>query len=397
MTQRGVAAPAPFVFLVAGEPSGDVLGARLIAALRERTGGNIRIDGVGGPAMVAEGLRSRFPMSELTLIGLLEVVPHLPLLLRRLAQTAALVRSLQPDVLVTIDSPGFNFRLCRRLQSCRLSFVHYVAPTVWAWRAGRARKVATFLDHLLALLPFEPPYFERHGLPCTYVGHPVLEGPFATTEPSADHHPDPAAPVLCVLPGSRRGEVEHLLPVFGEAVTRLAVRHSGLRVTIPTVEGVTAQVREAAARWPVPVTVAVEPEARRAAFAAADLALAASGTVILELAMAGVPTIAAYRGNRISWLVVNSLITVRFATLVNLLLDRAVVPEFLQSRCRPELLAEALSNLLTDKAARSEQRRGFAEALARLAIEGRPSARAASIVLAAVEGQRAGRTTRRGV
>lgn len=387
---------APFIFLVAGEPSGDVLGARLMAALRRRTGGRVRFDGIGGPEMAAAGLASRFPMSDLTLMGFLEVAPHLPRVLRRLSETVGLVRRIEPDVLVTIDSPGFNFRLCRRLWPSPLPFVHYVAPAVWAWRPGRARKMACFLDHLLALLPFEPPWFEPHGLPCTYVGHPVLEGPLAGLAPAAERPIDPAAPMLCVLPGSRPGEVASLLPVFGETVRLLARQHPRLRVGIPTVPAVEAQVRTASAAWPAPTRVAVEPGSRLALFAEADLALAASGTVILELAMAGVPTVAAYRGSALSWLLVRALVTVRHATLVNLLLDRAVVPEFLQGRCRADLLAGALSALVSDGAARAAQRRGFAEALARLAVEERPSERAAAVVLSVAERRRAGRPTRRG-
>jgi lipid-A-disaccharide synthase len=328
-------------------------------------------------------------------MGVVEVLPHLPRLRRRLLETAALARKLQPDVLVTIDSPGFNFRLCRLLRDCSVPFVHYVAPTVWAWRPGRARKVARFLDHLLALLPFEPPYFERHGLPCSYVGHPILEAPLHSTRQPPDSRPDPAAPFLCVLPGSRRGEVERLLPVFGETVARLATHRPGLRVAIPTVENVARQVREAVAGWPVATTVAEDAEAKRAIFATADVALAASGTVILELAMAGVPTVAAYRGNALTWLVVAPMINIRFATLVNLLLDRPAIPEFLQARCRPDLLELALATLLTDEDARNEQRHAFAEALARLAIEGKPSERAAAIVLQAVGEKRAGRPPRR--
>ena len=294
------ATEGPLVFLVAGEPSGDELGARLMAAIEQRR--RVRFAGVGGPLMEARGLSSLFPMAELSVMGLAEVVPHLPKLIRRLSQTAAAVRQCRPAVLLTIDSPGFNFRLAKRLKGAGVPIVHYVAPSVWAWRPGRARAVAGYLDHLMALLPFEPPYFEAEGLATTFVGHPVLEDGLDGIVERGDgegfrrrHRIPPGATVLCVLPGSRRSETGRLLPVFARTLGLLKEQFADLYAVVPTVDTVADEVTAAAAGWPVPAVVIAAASEKAAAFAAADVALAASGTVALELAVAGVPAVIAYR------------------------------------------------------------------------------------------------------
>jgi lipid-A-disaccharide synthase len=383
--EAGPAADPPLVFLIAGEPSGDVLGARLMAALRRRSGGRIAFSGVGGAAMAAEGLRPLFPMDELSLMGFVEVLPHLAKLVRRLGQTVAAIRQTRPAAVVTIDAPAFCLRVAAHLRGSGIPVVHYVAPSVWAWRPGRARRIARVVDHLLALLPFEPPFFTVHGLACTYVGHPVLE----TSISSTPSRPAGAGrqPVLCLLPGSRRAEVRLLLPIFREALTLLRRHHPTLAVVMPTVAPVAGLVRDAVAGWAGEVTVVEGAAARQAAFAAADVALAASGTVILELVAAGVPLVACYRGRWLSVAIVRRLIRVRYITLVNLLVDRTVVPELIQENCTPALLAGALCELLDDPAAAERQRAGFAEALAMLAVEGRPSDRAAAVVLEVIGGR----------
>jgi lipid-A-disaccharide synthase len=381
----GAGAPdGPLLFLIAGEPSGDLLGARLMAALKRRTGGRVRFAGIGGDLMAAEGLRSLFPMAELALMGIVEVLPHLPRLLRRIGETVAAIRRMRPDAVLTIDAPAFNFRVAARLRGSGIPVAHYVAPSVWAWRPGRARKVARFLDHMLALLPFEPPHFEAHGLACTYVGHPILE----TLDGDADgaafrrrHGVPPDGPLLCVLPGSRRGEVSRLLPAFGETLGRLAHRLPELRAVVPTVPAVADRVQAAAAKWPLPAVVITDRDEKPDAFAAADAALAASGTVVLELAAAGVPTVAAYRANAVTAALLRRMLTVRYVTLVNLVLDRPVVPEFLQEHCRAEILTPAVEHLLVSPPAREAQRQGFREALDKLAVPERPSERAADVVL----------------
>jgi lipid-A-disaccharide synthase len=379
----------PLVFLIAGEPSGDLLGARLMAALTAETGGRIRFAGVGGEAMARQGLESLFPIDELAVMGLVEVLPHLRRIYRRIGDTVAAVRAARPDVLVTIDSPSFTLRVSRHLRGSGVRLVHYVAPSVWAWKPWRARRMAGYLDHLLALLPFEPPYFERHGLATTFVGHPAVE-PAAAVPPDgaafrAEHGIPPETPLLCVLPGSRRGEVARLAPVFGGTLGLLAERLPGLRALVPTVATVADMVREAVRDWPVPTEVLSGAEAKYGAFAAADAALAASGTVAVELAVAGLPAVIAYRVHPLTALLAAPLITVDHASIVNLVLQREAQPERLQGRCTPGELAAALEPLLRDAAARQAQREECAAALAQLGLGGpAPSLRAARGVLSAI-------------
>lgn len=384
--------PVPLIYLIAGEPSGDVLGAGLISALKELGDGQVRFTGIGGSHMVAEGFESLFPMAELSIMGGAEILPHVPRLLKRIRQTVADVRAVRPDVLVTIDSPGFSFRVARRLHGEGIPLVHYVAPTVWAWKPGRARKISRFLDHLLVLLPFEPPYFEVEGLACTFVGHPVMDSGADAGDGDGfrrRHGIAPNAPVVCVLPGSRRSETGRLLPVFADTVARLKASRPDLMVVVPTVETVADDVATATARWPVPAIVVTGERDKFDAFAAADVALAASGTVALELALAKLPSVIAYRLNPISGWLARRLIRVRFVNLVNLVLDRQAVPEFLQDDCRSDLLATALERLLDDENARSEQIDSMIKALKELGRGGpSPSIRAAQVIHNVIAGQR---------
>lgn len=376
---------SPLVFLAAGEPSGDALGAPLMAALTKQTGGNIRFAGVGGPLMIAQGLESLFPIADLAVMGMAEVLPNLRRILRRIRETGDSIRDLRPDVVITIDSPDFSARVWRRIQGLDIPVVHYVAPSVWAWRAGRAQKYARYIDHLLTLLPFEPPYFERVGLAATFVGHSALEGGAGKGDGEAfrsAHGIAADATVICVLPGSRRGEVRHHAPVFRETVKRLAVNNAGLHTVLPTVPYLRSRIAELTLDWPTPLTVVADEKQKYDAMAASDAALAASGTVALELALAGLPMVVGYRANLLTAAIAKRLVKVEHATLVNLLLQRAVVPEMLQERCRPDLLAEALSRLLADPDARKAQTEEFAKAVAMLKPgDMMPSDRAAGVVL----------------
>ncbi len=385
------AAPPPLcLFLIAGEPSGDLLGARLMAALRLRAGDRpIRFVGIGGERMVAEGLETLFPMAELALFGFLELVPRLPRLIRRLHQTVAFIRDLMPDAVITIDAPGFTFRVCRRLRQGRhpvrsVPLIHYVAPTVWAWRPERARKIAAFLDHLLVLLPFEPPWFEREGLACTYVGHAIVESGADRGDGAAfraRHQLDPSARVITVLPGSRTTELDRLLPDFGGALAILAPRYPGLVAALPTLPHVAARVRAAAAGWAVPTVVTEGDVEKYDAFAASEVALAASGTVALELALARLPAVIAYRLNPLSVALYRRIVRTRYANLVNIMLDRMLVPELIQEDCRPDRLAAAIAQLLDDPAARQEQIAGLEAVDSWLGQGGTPpSVRAAEAV-----------------
>jgi lipid-A-disaccharide synthase len=386
-----MSSPAPLIFVVAGESSGDNLGGRLLAALKRLTGGHVRFAGIGGPAMTAQGLASLFPMRELALIGLAEILPHLPRLIRRLGDTVAAVRAAQPAVVVTIDSPGFNFRLAKRLRPLGIPVVHYVAPQLWAWKAERGHRLKHLIDRMLVLLPFEPAFFARFGVPCTFVGHPILESGADRGDAArfrANHRLAPVQPLIVLMPGSRAGEVRRLLPVFGAALARLALQFPGLAAAIPTVEATAAIVRDVVGPWPIgaiPVGTTADK------FDAATAALTKSGTSTLELALAGVPMAVAYRVSALSAFLIRRWITVERVAMVNLLVDREVVPELLQDRCTPDAIAAALGPLIADAAARDAQRSGLAHAIAALGErEPPPSERAARAVLDTLRGKAAG-------
>jgi len=383
MSMHGGPEARSLVYLVAGEPSGDVLGARLIAALKRRAADRLAFAGLGGERMAGEGVESLFPIAELSHIGL-DAIPHIPHLLRRMREVGDDAVARGARVVVTIDVPDFSAGVWRRLRGRGIPLVHYVAPTVWAWRPGRARRIARRIDHLLALFPFEPPYFEREGLPCTFVGHPAVESRAAQGDGAGfrARHGIARGPVLALMPGSRRSEIARHLGPFGDTVRRLADRHGGLTLVLPTVQPVAAAVREAAAGWGVPHHV-VEGEAERFdAVAAADAALVASGTATLEVALAGVPMIVTYRTHPLTFWVGRRLVSVRHLSLVNILLGRAAVPELVQDDCRGDALAPALAGLLENPAAREAQRAAMREAvdLVRPGAEA-PSDRAASVVL----------------
>lgn len=374
------------VFLVAGEPSGDALAGPLMAALRRRLGPGLRFAGVGGERMAEQGLSSQFPMSDLSLVGLVEVIPRIPRLLRRLNEVEAAIRRWQPHTVVTVDAPGFNFRLAARLRGSGIPIVHYVAPSVWAWRPDRAQRLAPLLRHLLVLLPFEPPWFDRWGLPTTYVGHPALESVGAgATNVDRPLPPRSVGPLLCLLPGSRSSELRRLLPVFAETVDRLRERHPRLTTVLPTVPAVVAQLRDMVRSWPQPPEIILDRSAALAAMECADVALAASGTVTLELALLGTPYVACYRTNPLTGAIVRRMLRVPHVTLANLVLGRTVVPELLQERCRPDLIVAELDKLLTLPEAVAAQKAAFEEVRRRLAVDMSPSEKAASIVAQIVQ------------
>lgn len=376
------------LFLVAGEASGDRLGAALMAGLKTLRD-DVSFDGVGGPAMQAEGLESRFPMEELSVMGLAEVLPRYRHLKRRIAGTAEAVIDTGPDALITIDSPDFAFRLARAVREGApgVRTIHYVAPTVWAWRPGRARKIAAFIDHVLALFPFEPPYMEAAGMTCDFVGHPVVAEPLASPAAVAAfrdaHAIGPDQPVALCLPGSRRGEVTRLMPVFEDVLMQLRDREPDLRVLLPTVRGVAGLVRSRTAKWPAPPVVLDADDDKRAAFAAATVALAASGTVSLELAANRVPMVIAYDMHWLSRAILSRMVRVDTVTLVNLVSETRAVPEFIGGNCRPAPIARILSRLLDDEEARADQVAAMDLTMQRLGRGGEPPGlRAARSVLA---------------
>ncbi len=347
-------------FLIAGETSGDILGARLMRALKEKLNGEVRFMGVGGPLMLAEGLELLFPHTELMHFGVIEVLSHIPRLLRRIDECAAAVIEAGPCALITIDAPDFCFRVAKKVHRAQghCPIIHYVAPTVWAWRAGRAKKIAKFLDHLLAAFPFEPPYFTRAGLGCTFVGHPVVEDGASSGDGDAFRRArgiERNVPLLTVLPGSRTSEISRLLPLFKQVVRKLHERHPDLQIAVPVVSHLQDTIAAHVAAWGVPAHI-VEGEADKyAAFAASNAALACSGTVALELALARLPAVIAYKVNALTAFLLRRLIHVSYVNLVNIMHDRAVVPECIQENCTPEKLTRAVERLLSDETARQEQ------------------------------------------
>ncbi len=380
------------VYIVAGEASGDVLGARLVAALRARRP-DLEFAGIGGPRMAEQGIESLFDYRELALMGLLEVLPKIFRLKRLLTDAAADVATRRPALLVTIDSPGFTLRLAEMVKPIGTPVLHYVAPQVWAWRPGRVMKLRRKVDRILCLLPFEPIFFEAAGIPVTFVGHPVLESGADRGDAArfrATHGLAEADRPVIVMPGSRRMEASRLLPVFGAALRIAAARLPGLRPILAVAPIVAEAVRAAARDWPVAPILVDGQEAKHDAFAAVaqsgGAGLIKSGTSSLEMAVAGIPHVVAYRVNPITAAIVRRLVKVPHASLVNLLAEREVVPERLQENCTPEALAEALLAPMLDPAIAAAQRAGFVEALAHLrAPEGLPSEAAAEAVLRMLE------------
>lgn len=378
------------IFLVAGEESGDQLGAKLMRALKERQGEKgIAFAGVGGRAMEAEGLQSLFPLSDIAIMGLVAVVARLPGLVRRVHQVVDAAVAARPDALVIIDSPEFTHAVAKRVRRRRreLPVVDYVSPSVWAWRPGRARRMRGYVDHVLALKPFEPAAHARLGGPaCTYVGHPLAER-LPELRPAQGERPElDREPLTClILPGSRHSEVSRLMDPFGAAVARLAqVTPRRLEFVLPVVPHVEEEVRARLESWPVQPVVVTGEGAKYAAFRRAHLALAASGTVTLELALAGVPMVVAYRVSRIEEQL-RFLIKVNSIVLANLIVGENVVPELIQRDCTPDRITGALLPLLENGPERQRQLAGFARLDAIMATGGRaPSDLAADLVLAEI-------------
>ena len=370
------------IYLIAGEQSGDILGARLMRAI-SAVKPDTNFAGIGGTAMAAQGLTSLFPMRDLALMGLLEVLPRLRQLRARIRQTIVDIETRRPDVVVTIDSPGFSLRILRAIAPLGLKRVHYVAPQVWAWREGRVKHFPGLWDKLLCLLPFEPAFFARHNLPAVFTGHPVLESGAGSGDGArfrARHDIPPNALVLTVMPGSRRAEVSRLLPILGATLARLP---AGVVPVVPIAPTVAEAVRAGTAGWTVkPILVTDEAE-KFDAFAASNAALTKSGTSTLELAVAGVPMVVTYRGNPVTIWLVRRMAKVKYACLLNLLADAPIVPELLQDDATPEKLARALNALLTDPAAAAAQVAAFRPVLDSLhPAHGIPSEAAAAAVLA---------------
>lgn len=387
------------VYIIAGEPSGDRLGGALMRALSERE--EVLFHGVGGQDMTVAGLRPVFEMSDLTVMGLSEVLPRLPLILRRMRETADDIDRVQPDVLITIDAPDFCLRVAARARKARpdLKAIHYVAPSVWAWRPGRAAKMARHVDHVLALLPFEPPFMQAAGMSCDFVGHPVAGAPQPSVADTSTYRADlgltPDRKALLLAPGSRRGEVRRLREDFVQTVARLRQTMPDLTVLCPIAETVRGDVQDMLSEIGEPCIAIHNGSAspgetfdkKTRAFAAADAALCASGTITLELAAAGTPMVAAYRTTWLTSQIVRRLIRVNTANLINLISGEAVVPEFLQEFSTPVALEQAILPLLLDPQAADAQRQAFDGVMKTMGRGGpRPEDRAAGSVLSVLNG-----------
>lgn len=379
------------IYLIAGEPSGDFLGGQLMQSLISQYPGTIEFFGIGGHQMEKEGLRSLFPMSELSMMGFVEIIPHIPHLLKRISDTVTDIRKTQPDIVITIDSPGFTCRVAKQLRLRSFPLVHYVAPSVWAYKPGRAKKFAHLFDHLLTLLPFEPPYFEKEGLGTTFVGHPVVEH-----RPSSGHgeafkvryHIPTQATILLALPGSRIGEVKRLLPIYMKTFIKLAQRVPSLYVVIPTLPHLKSHIETLLVEHAVsvPILLIDSTQEKQDALAAAHLALVKSGTATLEIAMAGIPMIVAYKMSFFSYWLIKWMAHIQYASLINLILNRPIIPEYLQHNCTPEKLSHALWSLTYPSPIQQHQLRETHQALIQLGYEQHhmPSQKAAATVLSMV-------------
>ena len=386
-----VAAEAPArgvtkFFLVATEESGDRLGAALMQALRQRTGHALQFEGVGGHAMAEQGLASLFPIDEHAVVGFASILARMRSIRLAIRTAAERAVAMRPDALVIIDSPEFTHRVARQVRAAApaIPIVDYVSPSVWAWRPGRARTMRAYVDHVLALLPFEPAAHRRlGGPPCTFVGHPLSQE-IARLRPSAEEARRRTAdpPVLLVLPGSRPAEVANHLAVFGETVRLLAERCGPLEVVLPTVANLAEQVHADVAGWAVPPRVVVGQDEKWAAFRLARAALAASGTVTLELALASIPTVVAYRASWFTELIYRTIVRVPTIVLANLVLEDIVMPEFIQRAANPAQLAATVAPLIGATPERARQLAAFARLDDVMRVgTARPSEAAAEVVL----------------
>ncbi|MBR1647982.1 MAG: lipid-A-disaccharide synthase [Alphaproteobacteria bacterium] len=375
------------IYLIAGEPSGDALGARFMRAMKKKLGDEVEFFGLGGENMEKEGLKSLFDISDLAIMGLIEVIPSIPKVLRRIRETVADIKKVDPDVVITIDSWSFASRVQQVLRKQKLNIlqVHYVAPQVWAWKKKRARTMYKYVDHLLTLLPQEPQYFIPYGLPSTFVGHPVIESPAAKGDGLSFRHKykiDDNKNIICVLPGSRHNEVARLLPIFIASCKLLKAEEKDLFFVIPAVKTVVKEIRKIVSDCGVEFLIVEESDDRHNAMCTAKAAIAASGTVALELAITGTPHIIAYRLSPLTAFLAKRLLKIKFVNLSNILLNRELVPELLLENCNPQNIAAHIKNYLHDEKAVDKQKKGFEEVKSILGFSSQtPSDNACDVVL----------------
>ena len=381
--------------MIAGEKSGDLLGADLIAALKHKTGAPLELVGVGGDAMAAEGLHSLFDYEELSIVGFSAVIARLPQLLMRIRNTARAIVAAQPDGLIIIDSPDFTHRVARAVHRAMpdLPIINYVCPTVWAWKPERAARMAGYIRHVLSVFPFEPDIVARlGGPPVTYVGHRLMSDPGLAVaiaaqrrrRPANEPQPSAVSAACCLLlPGSRAGEIRRLLPAFGEAAAELAKRRSGTRFVLPTLPRFESEIRAAVRHWGIEVEVTTGEEAKWQAFLSADAALAASGTVLLELALAGVPCVSTYKLDPVAKLMMRH-VNAWTVALPNFIADYPIINEYINESVRPGLLARRLENLIADSSERHAMLAGFDRVRTAMETQVPAGEHAAEIVLQSI-------------
>ena len=339
----------PLIYIIAGEVSGDIIGAKLIREIKRLQKNKFSFAGVGGEQMTNEGVQSLFPISEMAVMGIFELVPHVPNLIRRINETVQDIIVKKPVAVISIDSKAFTMRVAKLIQKKQkesdkeIKLIHMVAPTVWAWRPGRAKNISKFLDHLLTLFPFEPPFFTRHGLPTTFIGHPLAEQPVGCSSVYRNiHDVDEATKIISLLPGSRPGEIKRLLPTFKKTMDLLLKKYPNIHITMPTVVSVEEMLRRETLGWRTPVSIITDPEMKLNALAASSVALAASGTVTLELALAKVPSVIAYKVNPLSAIIGYFLVNQDAVVLPNKLMAKEIFPLYLQWKCTPCNLYKAV-------------------------------------------------------
>lgn len=380
------------IYLIAGEPSGDLLGSRLMRALRDKTGGNVEFFGLGGDTMEAEGLTPLFDISDLAIMGLVEVIPSIPRVLRHIKNTVDDIVRVRPDIVVTIDSWSFCARVHKALRRLKTGIpqLHYVAPQVWAWKKKRARTMYKYIDALMTLLPQEPKYFTPYHLETVFVGHPVIESEALSADGAAfrrRHNIPDDKRVISVLPGSRKTEVSKLLPVFLESAGRLLAKDADFVFVLPTVKTVAKMVREMTADAGVPLLVVETQQERYGAFQASDAAIAASGTVALELAICKIPHLIAYKVSKLTAFIVSRIMHIQYVNLTNIMLGRCIVPELLQERCTASEITANVRELLKKGELYEREMQGFAEVKNKLANGSRtPSQNAADFILSKIKG-----------
>lgn len=379
------------IYLIAGEPSGDALGSRLMRALKKKTNDNVEFMGLGGDSMEGEGLKSLFDISDLAIMGLAEVIPSIPKVLKRIKETVNDIAEKKPDVVITIDSFSFSSRVQKKLRKLKLGIpqVHYVAPQVWAWKKKRAKTMYKYIDYLLTLLPQEPKYFIPYNLPTTFVGHPVIESGIVSgkaEEFREKFNISKDKRIIALLPGSRHNEVQRLFAPFIEAAKSLMQLDNNFIFVVPTVKTVAAEVKEIAANSGLPIIVIEKEEDRHNAFVASEAAIAASGTVALELAIVDVPHIIAYKVAPLTAYIARKLIKIQFANLSNILLGREVVPELIQERAVPANIKHYMTELLSKGDLYERQMEGFARVRELLGMgEQTPSENASDVILSIIE------------